>query len=94
METGVTRAAANKKVRQEALREQLASQKHVEHVIDNINKLENPDIEVDTQRLKVAIDARLKLINKYLPDMKAIEHTGNIDSDQTHIHRVTFRNRK
>ena len=94
MESGVTRAAANKKVRQEALREQLSSQGHVQHVIDSINKLENPDIEVDVQRLKAAIDSRLKLINKYLPDLKATEHTGSIDSEQTHTHRVIFANRK
>jgi hypothetical protein len=94
METGVTRAAANKKVRQEALREQLSSQGHVQKVIENINKLEDPTIEVDVPRLKAAIDSRMKLINKYLPDLKATEHTGSIDSDQTHTHRVTFRNRK
>jgi hypothetical protein len=34
------------------------------------------------------------LLNKVIPDMKAVEHTGSIDSQQTHTHRVTFRNRK
>jgi hypothetical protein len=34
------------------------------------------------------------LLNKAIPDLKAVEHSGSIDSEQTNVHRVTFRNRK
>ena len=37
----MTRAQMNKKVRQEALRDQLSAQGHVQHVVDSIDKLES-----------------------------------------------------
>ena len=30
------------------------------------------------------------LLNKVIPDLKGVEHTGNIDSTQTHKHKVQF----
>ena len=30
------------------------------------------------------------LLNKVLPDLKAVEHTGQVDSDQRHIKMVEF----
>ena len=83
MKSGVTRAAANKKVRQEALREQLSNGKHVEHVIEIANKLTDPDSvleSADIQRLKAGADIKLKLIGKYLPDLKATEHSSDPDN--------------
>lgn len=74
-----TRANMNRKIRQEALREQLSKQKHVEQVIVNVKKLEEQGASMDgaeAQALKYATDARLKLINKYLPDLKSTELTG------------------
>ena len=76
-----TRAQLNRKVRQEALREQLSAQGHVQHVIDNIHRIEELDEGEDTfknslDKLKVANEQRLKLINKYLPDLKATEVSG------------------
>ena len=79
----MTRAQMNKKIRQEALREQLSSQGHVQHVVDSINKLEQLDDELDStevQRIRAAIDSRLKLVDKYLPSLKSIELTGDEDS--------------
>ncbi len=89
-------ASRNKQVRQEALREQLSSQKHIEQVIKNIDKIEDLSIdckgdgdEIDYKdlqvkqfemnKLKTANDQRLKLIAKYLPDLKQQEIT--IDAD-------------
>lgn len=66
----------NRAIRQEALREQLSSQKHIEHVVDCINKMQDESQDIDpayVTRLKIAIDSRLKLVNKYLPDLKAME---------------------
>jgi hypothetical protein len=81
--TGNSRANANKKIRQEALREQLANGGHVEHVIDIAKKLadltqalENSDVN----RLKAAADIKMRLITKYLPDLKAVEI--EVDSDE------------
>lgn len=74
-----TRAQANRAVRQEALREQLAAQGHVQHVIDiakKLSNLEDPLDATEVARLKAAADIKRSLINKYLPDLKAIEHTG------------------
>ena len=74
-----TRAQENKAVRTKALREQLSSQKHVEHVIDISNKLADlntPLENTDIQRLKAAADIKARLISKYLPDLKAVEITG------------------
>ena len=78
-----TRAAENRKIRQEALRDQLSSQKLVEKVIDNITKMEQQGAAMEGQELqalKAATESRLKLINKYLPDLKAMELTGDPDS--------------
>jgi len=83
MKTGVTRANANRKVRQDALREQLSNGKHVEHVIEIANKLTDPDNELEAltiQRLKAGANIKIKLINKYLPDLKATEHSNDPDN--------------
>ncbi len=72
MQRGISRAEANKAIRQAALREQLAAQKHGEHVVDCITKLEDFTIALDplqVARLKTAIQGRLALLKKYLPDL-------------------------
>ena len=80
--SGKSRANENKRVRQEALREQLAAQGHVQHVNDIAGKLADlglPMEAVEVQRLKGAADIKLKLISKYLPDLKMqeIDHTSS-----------------
>ena len=76
---GMTRAQMNKSVRQKALREQLEGQGHVQHVVEILNKISDLD-SMDLQRLKVVVDTKLKLITKYLPDLKSVEHSGDEDS--------------
>ena len=79
----MTRAQKNKSIRQEALREQLSSQKHVEHVVDILEQIGDLDSALDSndlQRLKVVVDTKLKLITKYLPDLKSVEHSGDEDN--------------
>ena len=79
---GVSRANANKKIRQDALREQLANGKHVEHVIDIANKLASLDEDMDAltiQRLKAAADIKKGLIGKYLPDLKSMEIEADLN---------------
>jgi len=74
-----TKAQINRRIRQEALREQLSKQKHIEHVIEMVEIIRKPSDDFTNDmlaRYKVAIDTKLKLINKYLPDLKASEITG------------------
>jgi hypothetical protein len=71
--SGVTRAQENKKIRAEALREQLRAKGLMQHVIETAEKLADLTIPLesnDIQRLKAANDARLALVKKYLPDLK------------------------
>jgi len=80
-----TKAATNRKIRQEALRDQLSAQGHVQHVIEISNKLYDLDDELDQlkiTRLKAAADIKLKLITKYLPDLKQIELDANLHGDR------------
>lgn len=73
-----TVASRNKKIRKEALRDQLSAQGHVQHVIDIAEKLHKGHLELESsaiQALRAAADIKLKLIGKYLPDLKAIEHS-------------------
>lgn len=82
---GVTRGQLNRKVRQEALRDQLSAQGHVQHVIDiveEVNDLAKPMENIELQRKKVVIDTKLKLINKYLPDVKQQEIIDNTEVDK------------
>jgi hypothetical protein len=84
MKRGQSKADANKAIRQEALREQLSAQGHVQHVVDNIKKFEDLRRKIEPQqfaRLRAATEFRLKLINKYLPDLKATEISGALDLD-------------
>jgi|JI10StandDraft_1071094.scaffolds.fasta_scaffold1098019_2 hypothetical protein len=74
-----TQADHNRAIRKDALREQLANGKHLEHVIDMANKIADHDELIESDmlaRYKIAIDTKLRLINKYLPDVKAVEITG------------------
>ena len=74
-----TRAQENRAIRQEALREQLAGQKHEEHVVEIINKIRKLGEELtpfQLKRLEVALNAKLALLKKYIPDLKAAEITG------------------
>ena len=77
--SGKTVAQRNKAIRQDALREQLSEQCRIQHIIKNIEKLEDlkSDLEGnDILRIKSANDQRIKLLGKYLPDLKATEITG------------------
>ena len=79
----MTRAQTNRKIRQDSLRDQLANQKHIEQVVESIKKLEELGTQLDSvevNRIKGAIDSRIKLVSKSLPDLKSIELSGDEDS--------------
>lgn len=71
-----TRAIENKKLRQEALRAQLSAKGLIQQVIEISNKLGSPDTNLtppQIQSLRASADLKMKLVNKYLPDLKAAE---------------------
>lgn len=75
-----TKAQENRAIRQEALRDQLAAQGHLQHVIDICDELNDLTVQlepVEFQRKSKVIDTKLKLINKYCPDLKSTEFTGD-----------------
>jgi hypothetical protein len=71
-----TRAQRERGIRQDELRLYLAERGRLDYVFDNIQKIEELDPEEDKhfdkrlQQLKVANEQRIRLLNKYLPDMK------------------------
>lgn len=70
---GESRADANRRIRREAVREKLEAEGLIQAVIESAQRLSALDKDMDAvavQRLRAANDARLKLINKYLPDAK------------------------
>lgn len=81
---GKSRADENKAIRQEALREKLAAGGHIDHVIDISNKLADLTQVLepaDVVRLKAAADIKKGIIAKYIPDLRSIEHTGEISTN-------------
>jgi hypothetical protein len=87
-----TVAMRNKAIRQEAVREQMATYGHHTQATKIIEKLS--DVEgklsptnatmdsVEVQRLGKALDGHIKLVAKYLGDQKEINYTGEVN----HIH--------
>ena len=76
---GATVAHKNRKVRQDALRLYLSERGKLDYILDNIEKIEDLDNDLefnDLQRIKTATDHRIKLLSKYLPDLKSVEMTG------------------
>jgi len=85
MKDSRNRATRNRQIRQEALRDQLSSQGHVQHVIDLIDKIQDVSGDIDNndkQAFKMAAELRMKLINKYLPDLKStdLNVSGQLDT--------------
>ena len=90
---GLSAADRNRRIRQDALREQLSSQKLVEKVVDIATKLGNLDEVVEPEkvaRLKIAAELNLKLVNKYLPDLKQTELIGDPENPVHHKHSVEW----
>jgi len=68
-------------MRQESLREWLSEKCTAQHLVDNIEKIEKLDPSDEhfantLNKLKAANDQRLRVMGKYLPDLKSQEITG------------------
>jgi len=87
MRKGSTRAIENKRIRREALIEQLKNKGLCQAVMEDCERLSNTKKKltpVQVQRLKASNDGRLALIRKYLPDAKTVEVTGE-DGDSIKV---------
>jgi phage FluMu protein Com len=77
---GQTTKQARREERQEDLRELLTTQGHLQHVVkicEELNDLTAPMEALDVTRKSKVIETKLKLINKYLPDLKNVEIAGD-----------------
>ena len=74
-----TRAQKIRGEKQDAIRAKLATGGHIQHVETILTELMDKDVQIDSlglQRRKLAIDTKLALIKKFLPDLKSVEITG------------------
>jgi len=75
MEQGKSRAETIREIRRDELRLYLSERGKLSHVFDNIEKIEgldpsNESFAKDLSKLKTANEQRIRLLAKYLPDMK------------------------
>lgn len=85
----------NRLARQEMLREQLSKIATVQHIMQNIKKIEeldsrDPDFINTLAKLKVANEQRLKILNKYLPDLQAVQATGGENGEPLTVQLMTY----
>ena len=78
MEVGSSRATENKRIRQEALREYIQERGSVQYLFDLIEKAEeldptDPDFDKKLAKMKLVFDQRQKMLDKYMPALKASE---------------------
>jgi hypothetical protein len=74
-----TRAQLNRALRQEEMRNKIEASGYESHVADVVKKLLDPEQEYDSievQRMKSAADLSIKMMAKFMPDLKSTEITG------------------
>jgi len=82
--SGKSRADRVKAVHQDALRQRLSNGKHLEYIIDIAKQLRDFSVNLDSlqvQRLRAAAEQHRALVDKYLPSLKAIEHSGDSNTN-------------
>lgn len=70
--------------RQEALREYISERGKVNYVFDNIEKLENQYLDLESSQITALVKAselRMKLLDKYLPSERPVQIDGKIEHD-------------
>ena len=80
-------ATKRRQQNQEDMREKLASQGHIDKAVDLVEKMSNESNDLaDVQMLEKAFNARMRLVDKYLPSIKAIDLNASVDLDgEIHI---------
>jgi len=74
-----TRAQLNRATRQAEMRKKIEASGYETHVANVVKKLLDPELEFDSievQRMKSAADLSIKMMAKFMPDMKSTEITG------------------
>ena len=70
------RKVTAREINREELRRYLSERGKLSHIFDNLEKLEDQTIEMDSvavSRINSANSTRLALLKKYLPDEKSVE---------------------
>lgn len=80
----LTHAHKQRANRQEALREWLSKKCTAQHLVDNLEKIEKLDPESESfnnelAKYKVANEQRLKIMGKYLPELRAVDIEGSLE---------------
>ena len=80
-------ATKRRQKNQEDMREALASQGHIDKAVDLAEKMSDECNELaDIQMLEKAFNSRMRLVDKYLPSIKAIDLNASVDLDgEIHI---------
>jgi hypothetical protein len=79
-----TRAQLNRETRQAEMRKKIEASGYETHVHEVVKKLLNPELEfdaIDVQRMKSAADLSIKMMAKFMPDLKSTEITGSNGGD-------------
>jgi len=74
-----TRAQLNRALRQAEMRNKIEASGYESHVHEVVKKLLDPEQEFDSievQRMKSAADLSIKMMAKFMPDLKSTEITG------------------
>lgn len=69
----------NRAARQEEMRNKIEASGYETHVANVVKKLLNPELKFDSievQRMKSAADLSIKMMAKFMPDLKSTEITG------------------
>lgn len=72
-----THAQKRKEEKKEALRDYITGRNYIDQINNDLKRddITNEELPV----IKFKTETRLKLLNKVLPDLKAVEHSGNED---------------
>ena len=72
--------------KKQALREYIQGHNYIQAINADLNKEYISPEELPV--IKYKTETRLKLLSKVLPDLKAIEHSGDADNPLTMFHRM------
>lgn len=79
-----TQKAKRMAEKREVMLEFLKERGKVQYIFDTIEKLEKLEDDIEpakVQRLKAAMDARIGLLKKFMPDVKALEIEANVTTE-------------
>ncbi len=74
-----TAAQRNRQVRQDALRDYIAEQRHEQQALDAIEKMRNAADQFELAKWDKVYAAHMRLLDKYLPAQKEVALDGNLN---------------